>query len=157
MMKLWLMKLCKWFERLFRTTKREPSVDFRIIHLPSFSGLEGDLHCVYCGKLDAAPEHLHPDVKIRLFNIPRDSVPLQGTLTEMAARVIEEDPGAVLMEEYRRFPFIVFVQLTDNDLLPKVRRALWYSKPCRILVVVLGIGKILYTLEEQESWLIRYE
>jgi len=129
-------------------------IDLSLVHLPSFSGLEGDLRCIYCGMLDAAPEHLHPTIRVGPFDISKELVPPPwGTLTCMAARCTAEDPGAVLMEEFKRFPFTVFVQLTDNELLPKVRRALWWEKPAGVLLVVLGIGEIQYTLEEQEVWI----
>jgi hypothetical protein len=128
-------------------------IDLSTVHLPFFSRLQGDLRCIHCGKLDSDPAHLHPDMTIGPFYSPKDSVLPWGTLNRMAMRCTEVDPGVVLMEESQRFPFIVFAQLTDNDLLPKVRRALWWEKPAGVLVVVMGVGEIHYTLEEQEAWL----
>jgi hypothetical protein len=152
----WLTKLTLGLRPRFSKRKNASApeiIDLSLVHLPSFSGIDGDLRCVYCGKLDDAPEHLHPSMKVGPFDIPRDLVPPWGTLTRVAARVIKEDPGAILMEESKRFPFVVFVQLTANDLLPKVRRALWWEKPVGVLCVVLRVGEIQYTLEEQEEWL----
>lgn len=149
----WLMKLFHAAKRLRRRRSAVPQIDLRLVHLPSFSGRAGDLRCVYCSKPDDDPAHLHPDVKVGPFDIPTDSVIPWGTLTSMAAYVIAEDPGAILMEEYKRFPFTVFVQLTDNVLLSKMRRVLWQVKPVGALAVVLGVGEIQYTLEEQDEWL----
>jgi hypothetical protein len=149
-----LDRLIRYFRRLRSKFRRRGAQSLDLAKMHVFSSRLSGTGCSICGLERHHPEHLWPDASVTLralLDYQTGLVP--GSLTALASAVFVVDAEAELYEEFGRFPYIVFVRLSDLALLEEVRLAAWRYKPIGVLMVVYGAGEFSYTQEEQAAWL----
>jgi len=119
--------------------------------------------CSSCGRPDDHPCHCHPDGEPRTLTMARlsDAYLIPGSLGTFARAVFSVDPDAKVWTEQKRFPATVFIETSltrdgnDNggQKFEHLRKAVWFAKTVGVLVIVIGVGALSVSLEEQETWL----
>ena len=149
---------------LWLVKRRSARVDYAKLHRwePNYSEFnpDGDA-CGLCGERTEHAVHLRPATLHTLKSVARGygQMPMDGTMASFAMAVFVETPYAVVYEDElpNRYLGVVFVELpahANAALLERVRRTVWWVKPCGVLVVVVGRGAFTYSAEDAEKWLV---
>ena len=150
---------------LWPVKRRSARVDYGKLHRwePNYSEFnpDGDV-CGLCGERTEHAVHLRPTRLFTLNDVARSyggQMPMDGTMASFAMAVFVETPHAIVYEDElpNRYFGVVFVELpahANAALFERVRRTVWWAKPCGVLVVVVGHGAFTYSAEDAEKWLV---
>jgi hypothetical protein len=104
-----------------------------------FKGTAEHTHCTHCGKARDSLLHLKPDDE-RVFTLCdlRSECSDVGSFTPLLYSVMAADSNAVVWQQQRRFPGVVFIEPSERALCGAINKQAWDHKPIGVLLYFVG-------------------